>query len=531
MGLPKVVITGASGFLGRHLLAVMKDRYRIYALARRSQRRVRAPVHPNISWHQADIGVFEPLESVFRHIAGQGGAEILIHLAAYYDFNGDDNPEYWRTNVEGLRNVLELSKGLGLKRFLFAGSLAASRFPPRGQALTEDSAPDGEQAYMVTKRIGEEMLSEYRSHFPSCIVRLGALFSDWGEYPPLFFFLHTWLSQGWIRRVLAGKGESAVPYLHIRDAVAFFLRLMEIHASLGDREVLIASPDGCVTHRDLFEEATAAYLGKRDKPVLMPKMLCVPGLWARDLLGRALGERPFEKPWMGKYIDMQLRVDGSRTRRRMNWSPNPRLDIVHRMPFLIENYKADPVEWSRRNRAAMKSVRVSRHLRIHQILEANEPQIIEKSIERFLHPKGRSRFASYHQVEPEELQWAVQQTFRNLKNAIRIREKGLFKSYCRSLAERRYRQGFRYEEVCDALTTVLDLCKEILETDPHGKGLESGIQDYLVMTFRLGIDEVQDVYEELSGKFLTPEEAVIPQLSGDRRGDGPDTRPHPSGRP
>lgn len=67
MGLPKVVITGASGFLGRHLLAVMKDRYRIYALARRSQRRVRAPVHPNISWHQADIGVFEPLESVFRH--------------------------------------------------------------------------------------------------------------------------------------------------------------------------------------------------------------------------------------------------------------------------------------------------------------------------------------------------------------------------------------------------------------------------------------------------------------------------------
>lgn len=215
----------------------------------------------------------------------------------------------------------------------------------------------------------------------------------------------------------------------------------------------------------------------------------------------------------------------------MNWSPNPRFDIVHRMPFLIENYKADPVEWSRRNRAAMKSVRVSRHLRIHQILEENEPRIIGKSIERFLHPKGRSRFASYQQVEPEELQWAVQQTFHNLKNAIRTREKGLFKSYCRNLAERRYRQGFRYEEVCDALATVLELCKETLEADPHAKGLESGIQDYLVMTFRLGIDEVQDVYEELSGKFLTPEEAVIPQLSGEGRGDGPDTRPPPSTRP
>jgi nucleoside-diphosphate-sugar epimerase len=515
MGLPRVVITGASGFLGRHLLAVMKDRYRIYALARRSQRRVRAPVHPNISWHQADIGVFEPLSSVFRHIADEGGAEILIHLAAYYDFDGDDNPEYWRTNVEGLRNVLDLSKQLGLARFVFASSLAASRFPHPGHALTEESPVDGELAYAVTKRLGEEMLAEYRSHFPSCVVRLGALFSDWCEYAPLFFFLHTWLSQGWIRRVLAGRGESAVPYLHIRDAVAFFQRLLEIHREFGDREVLIASTDGCVTHRQLFGEATKAHRGKPESPILMPKALCVPGLWARDLLGRVLGERPFERPWMGKYIDLQLRVDGSRTRNRMNWAPNPRFDLVHRMPFLIENYGADPVEWSRRNRAAMKSVRVSRHLRIHQILEANEPRIIEQSIERFLHPRGRSRFASYHQVEPEELRWAVQQTFRNLKNAIRTREKGLFKSYCRDLAERRYRQGFRYEEVCEALTTELELCKEILEADPRSKGLESGIHDYLVMTFRLGIDEVQDVYEEQSGKFLTPEEAVIPQLAGD----------------
>ena len=56
MSLPCLVVTGASGFVGRHLLDALKEDYRIVGLARRSQARSGAPVHPNITWHQADIG-------------------------------------------------------------------------------------------------------------------------------------------------------------------------------------------------------------------------------------------------------------------------------------------------------------------------------------------------------------------------------------------------------------------------------------------------------------------------------------------
>ncbi len=204
MTLPRIVITGASGFIGRHLLDAIKERYRIVAIGRRSQRQCGAPIHPNIAWHQTDIGDCASLTALFHEIRDSGGAEVLIHLAAHYDFTGDEHPEYWRTNVEGLRNVLDLSRLLGLKRFVFASSLAACSFPRPGKVIDETSPPDGEHIYAVTKRLGEQMLTEYERDFASVTVRFAALFSDWCEYAPLFMFIDTWLSRAWNSRVLAG---------------------------------------------------------------------------------------------------------------------------------------------------------------------------------------------------------------------------------------------------------------------------------------------------------------------------------------
>ena len=80
-------------------------------------------------------------------------------------------------------------------------------------------------------------------------------------------------------------------------------------------QVVIASPDGAVSHLALFKVATREYLGHRVKPLFMPKPLCGPGIRVRDLLGRVLGERPFERTWMAEYIDQQMTVNAAWSRR------------------------------------------------------------------------------------------------------------------------------------------------------------------------------------------------------------------------
>ena len=154
MELPRLIITGASGFIGRHLLDFFKESFRIVGLARRSQLHCGAPVHKNITWYQVDIGDRKALGSAFRYIRESGGADYVIHLAAHYDFTGEKDPEYWRTNVEGMRNVLDECRDLDLKRLIFSSSLAACCFPDAGEVLTEDNLPDGEHVYAVSKRIG-----------------------------------------------------------------------------------------------------------------------------------------------------------------------------------------------------------------------------------------------------------------------------------------------------------------------------------------------------------------------------------------
>jgi nucleoside-diphosphate-sugar epimerase len=494
--LPRIVVTGASGFIGRHLLDTLKENFQVIAMARRSQARCGAPVHSNISWFQVDIGDREPLAAVFRMVAEGGGADVIIHFAAHYDFTGEEHPEYWRTNVNGLRNVLEECRNtLHPKHFIFASSVAACAYPPPGRTLTEASPPDGEHLYSITKRIGEEMLREYRNDFHSVIVRFAALFSDWCEYAPLFFFLGTWLSPAWNARLLGGKGLSAVPYLHVREVPRFFGALLGKVDQLTPCEVVIASPDGAVNHVELFEAATLSYFGYRRRPFLMPRLLCGPGMWVRDAAGRLAGNRPFERPWMARYIDLSLAVDGSRTRQRLGWSPVPRLHIVRRMPFLIENFKTDPLEWNQRNQAALKTVRVRSFLRLHALLEHHEGVIRELFTERLLGRAGREMFPSYQQFSIDEHQWHHRLILQRLMDAVRTREKAVFMTYCRDLAERRIQQGFLEAEVCAALETLNEVCLEVLGRDPEARGLQQAMHDYITTTIQFGVDQIQEIYE------------------------------------
>jgi nucleoside-diphosphate-sugar epimerase len=494
---PRLLVTGASGFIGRHLLDALKEEHRIFALARRSQALSHAPVHPGISWHQADIGDRTALEAVFRTIGEAGGADVLVHLAAHYDFTGNEYVEYWRTNVHGMRNVLELAPGVGVRRVIFPSSLAACRFPPPGRALDETSPPDGEHIYARMKKAGEEMLREFEGRLRGTSVRFAALFSDWCEYAPLFMFLETWLSTAWNRRVIGGRGRSAIPYLHVRDAVDFLAAVIERGDTLAPGEVLVASPDGAVTHRELFEVATAFYYGAPRRPLYMPRALCGPGMWARDVLGRLIGHRPFERAWMARYIDLQMTADGSRTRARLGWAPRPRLGILRRMPFLTQHLRNDPSEWTARNHAALKAVRVRANLLVHALLRGRAHDLTEEFTEALV-GRGDARFAGYRKA------WSRRSALdhhalllQHLLEALRTGERSVLALYCRELAGRWHAAGLREEELEAAIAELERICLATLRREPGWESLRDEIRQQVSMTLNWARDEVYEVYESL----------------------------------
>jgi nucleoside-diphosphate-sugar epimerase len=488
-----LVLTGASGFVGRHLLDDLKNDYRIFAIARRSQHDCGAPVHPNIAWMRVDIADREDLARTFREIATAGGAKVLVHLAAYYDFTGEDHPEYRRTNVEGTRNVLEAARATGIGGFVFGSSVAACAFPRPEGPVDETTPPDGRHVYAWSKREGERLVREFSASMPTRIARFGAIYSDWCEYPPLYVFLRTWLSSSWKSRILAGRGEMAIPYIHIRDLVSFFRRLLTFSCEPGPTEVLVASTSGSSSLDHLFRLATLSYFGHTRRPFFLPAPLASLGLLAMNAAGRAFGRPPFERPWMRHYVDKSLEVDNRRTRECLRWNPNPRFQIERRLPFLIERLKSEPFEWLARNTAILTREPLRPDLRIYHALLDGEDQVV-RAVTARLPPSGEP-WSGFLQMDPSEREWYVRLLYRLLLNSVQNSNRMLLLNYLAMTARRRFELGFTAEELCLLLDHLREEIRAWLARRREVAGFERELYERVTVPLDLGKDEILDQWE------------------------------------
>jgi nucleoside-diphosphate-sugar epimerase len=500
---PALVLTGASGFVGRHLLEELKGDYRIFALARRSQHDCGAPIHPNIAWMRVDIADQPGLARAFREITTAGGAQVLVHLAAYYDFTGNDNPEYRRTNVEGTRNVLEAAARSRIGGFVFGSSVAACAFPRASGPVNEATPPDGAHVYAWSKREGERIVAEFSWSLPTRIARFGAIYSDWCEYPPLYVFLRTWLSPSWRSRVLAGRGEMAIPYIHIRDLVAFFRRLLALPCEPGPTEVLVASTAGSTSLSRLFALATQSYFGSARMPLRVPAPLAALGLVGFDLVGRLVRRPPFERPWMRHYVDKRLEVDNARTRERLGWTPNPRFQIERRLPFLIERLKSEPFEWLARNTALLTREPLRPDLRIYHALLDAEDQVTAAVAARLAAPP-EADWSGLRRMDPAEREWYVRLLYRLLLNSVQNSNRMLLLNYLAMTAGRRFELGFTGDELGLLLDLVGQEIRGALSRRRELAGFERQVHERVTVPLELGKDEILDQYERFGRGSVEP---------------------------
>ncbi|HET9447316.1 MAG TPA: NAD-dependent epimerase/dehydratase family protein, partial [Steroidobacteraceae bacterium] len=98
---PVVLITGASGNLGRTLAGALAADYRIVGLDLRS-------ADADFPIYAADFANPAAVELALRRVRDEVGDRIasVVHLVAYFDQTGEDNPLYQKVNVEGTRNLL-----------------------------------------------------------------------------------------------------------------------------------------------------------------------------------------------------------------------------------------------------------------------------------------------------------------------------------------------------------------------------------------------------------------------------------------
>ena len=192
-------------------------------------------------------------------------------------------------------------------------------------------------------------------------------------------------------------------------------------------------------------------------------------IWLRDLVGRTLGARPFERTWMADYVDRRMEIDAGRTRARLAWSPTPRLSLLTRLPFLIEHRRENPLEWYRRNREALEHLKLTPNFRIYRLMKRYEEQI-EQELGDAL--RRRPRAAAAHQERTPEQQLRDHRvTIRNLLASVRTGDNEPFVSWCGDLAQRLAAEGLDAEKLILALGSLDSITVDTLRADPEGATL------------------------------------------------------------
>ena len=346
-----IIITGSSGFLGSAICVELSRDFKVIGMDCRApsislQRRA-----PEVHWQNIDISDRAGVNAVFNRIAADyPRIDFVLHMAAFYHFGQHWLPEDERVNIRGLQNILEGASNVGTKRFVFAGSIASLPPPPVRGTLIEKSTPSTATAYTRSKTIGESLLAQFSSRLPAVALRIGGVFSDWCELPPLYSLMKLWSQPNVFGRMIPGRGASGFPYIHRRDLVQTVRTIIERNDELAHFDILFASPPGCTTHSELFTEIRRA-CGTHFplKPIHVSPALARCFLILKNGLKAMLRRKRYERMWMMDYVDAPLAVDTRVTQQKLQWTPGPELSILNRLPVLMERFLVNRSLWELRN--------------------------------------------------------------------------------------------------------------------------------------------------------------------------------------
>jgi dihydroflavonol-4-reductase len=151
----RALVTGAAGFIGRHVVAALVQE----GTEVRAFDRVGAPLEPLPAAVELITGDIRDREAIRRAVEG---CDAVFHLAAVYSYARGDAPLMHAINVDGTRAVLEAALRGGRRRVVHTSSCATCG-PVPGRCATERDLPSGRELrvpYRRTKLEGERLALE-----------------------------------------------------------------------------------------------------------------------------------------------------------------------------------------------------------------------------------------------------------------------------------------------------------------------------------------------------------------------------------
>jgi nucleoside-diphosphate-sugar epimerase len=293
----KVLVTGATGFVGRALVS----RLRSAGLSVRTSSRSDNPNNPG-EHVIADLERPSALDSLTT------GCDAVIHLAARTHqarSSAEDARRYRSANIEATARLVDAALRTGVGRFVYVSSIKVNGESTDGRApFTADEAPNPQDWYGASKREAEDLLRDATrsSAMDHVIVR-----------PPLVYGPGVLANfAALVRAVERGIPLPLASIKNVRSLVsvqnlADFV-VMATLAHAASRQTFLVSDDHDLSTPQLVRSIGAA-LGVQPRLVACPPQLL-------RLVGKAIGRHGAAERLCGS-----LQVNIEKTKSALGWNP------------------------------------------------------------------------------------------------------------------------------------------------------------------------------------------------------------------
>lgn len=299
-GYSKVLVTGASGFVGSQLVAHLRanSRHLVRAAVRRASQDV------NIDCFA--VGAIDSQTDWSEALTGQ---DVVIHAAARVSVMQDEASDplsaFREVNAAGTENLARQAAQRGVRRFIFLSSIKVNgEHTSPGVPFSADDRPAPEDAYGISKREAEDALKQVSKETGMEIVIVR---------PPLvygpgvkgnFASMVKLVDKGWPLPLGATKNRRS--FVALDNLIDLIVTCVD-HPAAANQSFLVSDGEDLSTS-ELFRQVAEA-LNKPARLVPVPVVLLEVG-------ARLLGKKAIAQRLLGS-----LEIDLSKTITVLDWKP------------------------------------------------------------------------------------------------------------------------------------------------------------------------------------------------------------------
>ncbi len=305
-----ILVTGATGFLGRNLMPMLAA----------SGVPTRAVVRPSSDTRFLDgLGVDVMRCELTDRAAlarAMDGCEGVVHAAGLFRFWFGQETAFYETNARGTANMLGAAFDAGVKRFVYVSTIAVVGHPQAGVPLDEEHPCRPQDPYQKSKLQAEQLALAYgdKSGLPVIVVRPGAFYGPWGRYA----FNRLFFDDPLIKRlrIQVDGGRHVTFPVYIRDVAQGTLLALE-HGRPGERYNISGES---MRHRDV-NAIVSRLAGISEFRVNVPAwgMVALAGAWTR--LAEITRREPYYPINLKGYVFYDWPVCCDKAKRELGFVP------------------------------------------------------------------------------------------------------------------------------------------------------------------------------------------------------------------